>query len=89
MLAYVIPNKPNGFSTYWTIFGLEYIPAGSLVSFALAFAATLDHPIHDRVHLALAETRNISPVTADGRFVNAARRAGLTPSQIISLSEAV
>jgi hypothetical protein len=69
--------------------GFEHIPAGSLVSFALTFAAALDHPIYDCVYRALAETRNIPLVTADNRFVTAARRAGLTPSQIISLSESV
>jgi predicted nucleic acid-binding protein len=42
---------------------------------ALALASMLDHPSHDCFYLAVAESADVSLVTADRRFVAALRRA--------------
>ena len=43
---------------------------------ALELALTLDHPVYDCVFLAMAETMEMSFVTADRKFANAASRGG-------------
>ena len=52
-------------------------PAFAFVDRALALAERMDHPIYDCVYLAMAEAEDDIVVTADGRFIDACRRAGL------------
>lgn len=46
-----------------------------LVSRAFELAGLLDHPVYDCLYLALAERLDLSVVTADRRFVDAAAKA--------------
>ena len=48
---------------------IELLPGGPLTAAAFAFAAELDHPVHDCLYLACAAHLGGALITADGRFV--------------------
>ena len=52
-------------------------PTVAFVDRALALAFAMNHPVYDCVYLAMAEAEDDIVVTADGRFIDACRRAGL------------
>jgi predicted nucleic acid-binding protein len=54
---------------------------------ALSIANSLDHPIHDCLYLALAESLKVPLVSADARFLDALRRAGYRSIEIKALAE--
>jgi hypothetical protein len=64
---------------------VEVTPAGRLLERALMLAIELDHPIYDGVCLALA--RGAQMVSADRRFVSAARRHAALADSIVLLAE--
>jgi predicted nucleic acid-binding protein len=67
--------------------GLEIRPILPFVDRALTMAGSLRHPIYDCLYLALAEDLNISLVSADRRFVDLIRRAGLLTPRVMQLNE--
>ena len=67
--------------------GFETRPIWPLVTRALTIAGTIGHPIYDCLYLALSESLNIPLVTADRRFLDAVRRAGLTTVEVRSLAD--
>ena len=52
----------------------ELTPSDDLRLRALAMAIDLDHPVYDCLYLALAEREQCAVVTADQRFVTAAKK---------------
>jgi len=52
-----------------TRFFSELVPSASLKNRALTIALELRHPAYDCFYLALAEARNLTVVTADGRLL--------------------
>jgi predicted nucleic acid-binding protein len=66
---------------------IEYVSVNALAARALSIATAIDHPIYDCAYLALAEHRRIPLVTADGRFLSAVRRHGLSEPRLLALSE--
>jgi predicted nucleic acid-binding protein len=55
------------------------IPLASLAPRAVAISRALDHPVYDCFYLALAEDRNATLVTADGRLLNRLRGSRWAP----------
>lgn len=53
------------------------VPTSAFINRALDLALAMDHPVYDCVYLAMAEAEDDLLVTADIRFLDACRRAGL------------
>ena len=68
---------------------LDLRPVRPLLTRALTIATEMNHPIYDCIYLALAEHLDIPFLTADNRFLNAARRNGFGSAKIITLTEAL
>lgn len=54
---------------------------------SLQIATAIDHPIYDCLYVAVAEHYNVPLITADKRFVMAARRANFQGTVITLLNE--
>jgi predicted nucleic acid-binding protein len=68
--------------------GFEIRPILPFVDRALTLSGSLRHPIYDCLYLALAEALRIPLVSADRRFVDLIRRAGLSTPRVLQLNEA-
>jgi predicted nucleic acid-binding protein len=60
---------------------------GGLVGQAFRLARLLDHPVYDCVYLALAMEAGAPVVTADRRFLNAARADGDVGALVVPLED--
>ncbi len=60
-----------------SLLGLTLTPGRQLDERALALAQLMDHSVYDCFYLALAIDKSCPVLTADRRFAQAARRAGL------------
>ena len=63
------------------------VPSGELLEAALLLSLEIDHPVYDCLYLALAIRSNVPLVTADQKFVKAARQKKATAGHVILLSE--